>query len=367
MALTPSRSRDSLPAFTWPILGLVSTVLIISFFALVLPWSRAEDEDHVLLGKSYPLRVSVSYHAALFHWVDSLSGMSGGKTVPAYHEEFISRFGRITRTQRNLLERFREARARDSRRQVDVPSGARGLGALRHTFLEAENLDSALAKARSEMDEKDFAVLRETLLYFRPKYEILWDDGAIPRRFLRRLEQDDRKKKLERLLARIAHGFDVKLSSLPRPTVVLVPVPSGYGTHATAVGPYLLVEVRPPDRLAEQASVIVHENSHYLFFNMNRERRERFDALVSSAPAPARKAWRALHEALPTALGQGVADQTFRPQGWSPENTWYHTREVDAYAKALYPLVRDVLDRKGQFDESFLKEALARYPSESFR
>lgn len=337
------------------------TPLILGLFlpALVVPGVQADDADDFLLGKSYPLLVSVSHHAALFHWIDSLAGTSGGKTIPAHQKDFLSRFGNLTPSEIDLLQRFREARARDSARPLSGDREPRGFPHLQHIFLESEGMESALSRARSEMEENDFSVLREALDYFRPKYDAIWKDGSVVRRFLTRVRQDPGKKKLERLLSRMADAFEVDLSSVSSPRLVLVPVPSGHGTHATAIGSNLLVEVRSSDQLAEQASVIVHENAHFLFLNMNQEKRKSFELIVASTPSPAQEAWKFLHEALPTALGQGVADKKFRSGNWSQEMRWYHLDSVDAYAKAIYPLVRDRLQAKGKFDESFLKEALA--------
>jgi hypothetical protein len=118
-----------------------------------------------------------------------------------------------------------------------------------------------------------------------------------------------------------------------------------------------------PDRLAHQASVIVHENSHFLFHNMNAKRRQRVER-AAAATERSRAAWKTLQEALPTALGQGVADRAFRPRSWSKRQIWYHTRDVDTYAKALYPLVREALETGEPFDEAFFKKAVAVYPSD---
>jgi hypothetical protein len=41
---------------------------------------------------------------------------------------------------------------------------------------------------------------------------------------------------------------------------------------------------------------------------------------------------------------------------------WYHTAEVDAYAKRLFPLVRDAIGRGATLDAEFVREAVARYP-----
>jgi hypothetical protein len=326
----------------------------------------AGDRAGVLLGSSYPLRFEISFHAALFHWIDSLAGTSGGKTVPAHVKEFVARTGGFTRTDSEVLNRFRRARLRDANRAArpsdESYGGVRGLAPLRRIFLEAPSLAAAEEHARSTMEALDFEALHDALLYFRPKYEPIWQDGAIPRRFLKRFRKDAGRKRLEALLVRIARFYGVDPAAHTRPVVVLVPVPSGYGTHATAVGPYLLIEVRPPDRLADQASVIVHENSHFLFSNIDADRRLRLEGLVGRLGPRGRQAWQTLREALPTALGQGVADRDFRPGSWSTGGRWYHRNDVDAYAKALYPLVRKTLEQGGRFDEAFVKKALALYP-----
>jgi len=342
--------------------------------ALLLSWAPAgpaaesgSTVQTVLLGKSYPLEFQVSYHAALFHWVDSLADTSGGKTVAAHQREYEALLGKRTASETRLLERFRRARFHDAVQPAgssdDDARERRGLSALRRIFLEAPDLGSALESAELEIAPEDMAVVRETLAYFEPRYETIWQDGRIPLRFLSRFANDPKRNDLEALLARITRFFGADLSELPRPAVVLVPVPTGYGTHATAVGPYLLIEVRPPDRLPQQASVIVHENSHFLFANMNPERRQRVEAMMASSSSERTlEAWETLHEALPTALGQGVADRIFRPRSWSKRQPWYHTRKVDAYAKALYPLVRKALESGEPFDEAFLEKAIEVYP-----
>jgi hypothetical protein len=346
-----------------------ASLAAVLLFLLTPAGPAAEDRSTVrtvLLGKSYPLEFQVSYHAALFHWVDSLAGTSGGKTVAAHQREYAARLGNPTATETKLLDRFRRARVHDARQPTANPDddaeNLRGGSALRRTFLDAPDLVSALESAELEVDPEDMAALRETFAYFGPKYEAIWQDGQVPVRFLSRFANDPKRVELESLLARITGFFDTDLSELPRPTVVLAPVPTGYGTHATAIGPYLLIEVRPPDRLRQQASVIVHENSHFLFINMNPERRRRIEAFVASSSERTREAWETLHEALPTAIGQGVADRIFRPRSWSKQQVWYHTRKVDAYAKALYPLVRKALDSGEPFDKAFLKQAIEVYP-----
>ena len=46
---------------------------------------------------------------------------------------------------------------------------------------------------------------------------------------------------------------------------------------------------------------------------------------------------------------------------WSLEQPWYDNGAVDAYAKRLYPLVKQALDGDGEMDERFLRQAISIY------
>ena len=74
-----------------------------------------------------------------------------------------------------------------------------------------------------------------------------------------------------------------------------------------------------------------------------------------------------LGEALPTALGQGLADRTFRPKQWSRKYTWYHIESVDRFAKAIFPVVEEALETGRPFDERFLRKVQEVYLREPTR
>ena len=177
----------------------------------------------------------------------------------------------------------------------------------------------------------------------------------MPRAFLAAAREDPAWTRLDALLVRLARFYGVSPDGAPRPRLLLVPVPDGFGTHAYALRRTLLLEIREGDRLADQAAVVVHENAHFLFSRLPRERQDKLEAAAREAGAAGAAAWATLHEALPTALGQGVADRAFR-KGWSTDGHWYHTAEVDRYAKALLPLLDRTLDAGGVLDEAFVTE-----------
>jgi hypothetical protein len=307
-------------------------------------------------GPLYPIDAEASYPAALFQWLDSLAQTSVGKTVPAHRADYVRRFGRATPDDVAAIERFWRARLAH-----ETSSGSRS--DLLGIFCAAPTVEAGLRAAGERLDTQARADLEAALAHFRPKFDEVWAGGAVPRRFLGSLPEDPSTAKLADLLGRAARFFGADGATLsPKPRLVLVPVPDGWGTHAQAIGRQLLLEIRPADRLADQASVIVHENVHFLWEAMPEERRRGLEAVARAQGPHGAEAWAVLREALPTALGQGVADRTFRPLDWSRRAPWYDTAEVDAYAKAIYPLVQQAIELGSYFDPEFVRLAVATYP-----
>jgi len=300
--------------------------------------------------------VRISFDAALFHWLESLTGATLGKTVPAHRQEYTRLFGAFDETDRARLEDF--ARVRVAHAQAPAPPLAfRGMNAMRETLLDGDEPDPMAALAK-ELSTEDLAALRQSLAWFAPKYTRIWREGAVPRAFLRAAREDPALARLESLLVRLARFYGVPPDGPPRPRLLLVPVPEGWGTHAYALRRTLLLEIREGDRLADQAAVIVHENAHFLFSRIPAARQERLQAAALATGPGGADAWALLHEALPTALGQGVADRAFSAH-WSTGGRWYHKSDVDRYAKTLLPVVDRTLAGGGVLDEAFVTQAAA--------
>lgn len=312
----------------------------------------AESAPPSLLDGAYPLDVSVSFPAALFHWVDSLAGTSAGKTIPLHQAQFEERFGRPDAKDMEAIRRFQAIRSRAS---------ARGGATILEAFLEAPDVGGALGTLRPQLGDVDVEGLGACLEHFRERYVQVWQDGKVPRDFLEKAVQDPARKDVGELLARIVRFFGVDASAGTKPRLVLVPVPVGGGTHAETVGRNLLVEVRPLEGFADQIPPIVHENAHLLWNRVPAERRNAITRAMSEVPSGT-QALAALREALPTALGQGVAGRAFLGKRWSASAPWYHTAEVDAYAKAIYPLVQAALDAGLRFDEALAVRMARAFP-----
>ena len=328
---------------------------------LGLPAAAAEP-DRSLLGDRYTIGVSVDFHNGLLHWLDSLAevkgaGSTAGKTVPAHRAEFHALWGRPSDSDREMLRRYHAAR----RAFADGASpGDRHRLTL--AFFEAADLDEALERASALGDPEAVGHLTQSIRHFEPRYGRVWRQGHIPRKFVERASAATRRDELADLLAGVARFFGVPPDPDPPPQLVLTPVPSGFGTHAQAIGRFLLIEIRDGETLADEVAPIVHENVHYLFQSISPARREALERAAVGTARYGADAWRTLAEALPTAIGQGVAERSFRGASWSLKIPWYHLEHVDAYAKRIFPLVDRALEAGRPFDEALVRRLVEAFP-----
>ena len=345
--------------------GLLSTAAPATETSAANPAATAEPptaaSDQLLLGNSYPIDVSVSFHNGLLHWMDSLNdlhgaGLTGGKTVPVHRFQYYRVHGKPTARDLEMLKKFSASRL-SYVRQAQPEERDR----LTLAFFSASNLEDALENASHVLDDQAGQAFAESVRHFVPRYKAIWNDGLIPNGFLERTLASKQRKDVAEFLVGVARFFGVSPTEEPRPHLVLVPVPPGDGTHAQAIGPFLLIEVRRGESLADEVSPIVHENVHLLHSRIAPSRiEEMHDAVFSGKPRTDDAEYR-LREALPTAIAQGVAGEAFQDGRWSADHPWYHISAVDRYAKRIFPIVKRALAAGDSFDETFLKEVIAAY------
>jgi hypothetical protein len=321
----------------------------------------APTETRLLLGDAYPIDVSVSFHKALLHWLDSLAMLTGpggtaGKTVAAHRLEFERLLGRPSPQDTTMLKQYHEARL-GFVRGADKEDRDR----LTLAFFEASSLNDALDRAGNLLDAGAAKDLNMAIRHFEPRYRQVWNEGSIPESFLARVTASPRRDELAAFLVNVARFLGISPQQDPYPRLVLAPVPAGDGTHAQAIGPCLLIEVQRGEALADEAAPIVHENVHFLLSRIPATRKESLERAALEVKPWGADAWGLLKEALPTAIAQGVADRSFRPEAWSRNQPWYHTQPVDRYAKRIFPLVEKALGDDGSLDEAFVKRLVGAY------
>lgn len=298
-----------------------------------------------------PFEIVVSPVARLVHWLDNLSGVGGGKTREVYLDVWTARYGVLDAADREQLKAW--ATARRSERGAPMPSFAVDSELCypvtplprspRHVFsskaLVAPSLDALFDESAAVLSAENAARMRGALLHFRDRIDAEWGDDAFLQDFAKRLRAFLSSPEAVDLNRRFVHLMSV--TDTREPSVLsLVAVPrGGAGTHAEAFGRHLLLEVRPGERPERQAQVVFHELVHDLWARMPPSRRAEWARGFLTRGAPGALAWALQHEALPTALGQGVAEATLAPRIWRRTKPWYDVRQVDVLAKRIYPLV----------------------------
>jgi hypothetical protein len=347
---------------------LICVILALACGSTIVPATAPETagsdtgaEPTSLFGDAYPVEVSVSFHKAFLHWLDSLAmltgrGLTGGKTIDAHRREFERLFGTPSPKDGSMLKRYRAVRLGDAQR-----TDAEDRDRVTLAFLEASSLDEALERAGELLDTNPARALATAMRHFEPRYRRIWRDGEVPRAFLARAQESDRRAELGGLLVQVARFYGVSPGQDPRPEIVFVPVPRGHGTHAQAVGSFLLIEIRLGESLIDEVAPIVHENAHFLFRKIPPSRQDQLEQAALRAQPSGADAWLLLKEALPTAIAQGVADRSFRRETWSKDQPWYHADAVDAYAKRIFPLVDEALNDGGTLDPAFVEKLVAAF------
>ena len=323
------------------------------------------DDRLWLFGPVYPLEVRIAFPAALLHWMDSLAGLqgvgfTGGKTIPAHRREYRRYFGELRGLDQSVLEEYRRLRV-DYVRSHHADDPFR----LVRIFFEADSLMLAQLEAGAALREQDRANFDFAVERFAEKYRRIWKGGERAKAFLEASSQRHRRE-VGGFMHRVAQFFNASPDQ-PHPAQIFpMPVAPGHGTHAQAIGDVLLLELRPGEDLRDQVAPVVHENAHFLH---HRVEPNHLEALWRHALARGRRgeqAWKLLREALPTAIGQGVAGKRFQRR-WGKGLPWYHIQEIDDYAKAIYPIIRDALESGRRFDRALLDELLDALPQERRR
>jgi len=105
-------------------------------------------------------------------------------------------------------------------------------------------------------------------------------------------------------------------------------------------------------------SIGMHEMSHVLFEEQPLLLQQQLDSAFTDTITPYTKfAYHYIDEALATALGNGYAYKELTGELDSSE--WYNDSYINAYAKAIFPLVEEYINSKKQINKAFITKAIS--------
>jgi hypothetical protein len=314
--------------------------------------------------------VEISYVANLVHWIDNLAGSSQGKTIRSYREYWRKRFGTPDAEEMELLRSWVAIRFKVVAAPLPIVLNRRGClpqleerSDWREIFLirsyEATSVDAFVDSFSGDLQPEERTALRRVIERFRPRFDEAWKEMGYLPSFEERLRPFLDESGLRSFLGEVASFFDVNPDGFPPGRIELMALPEEGPTHAQANGRYLLIEVRPGDAPRDQIQVIAHETSHYLWHLVDPHSNDRLARQVIGAGSAGSVTWGLLREALPTAIGQGLADSRLSPETFNERSRWYHIDDVDLLAKEIYPIVRMAFERGKHLDGAIMR-AIAR-------
>lgn len=320
------------------------------------------------------IEVQAGRFTSLFHWVDSLAESSPGKNRSLYYSDWVRRFGPMPPEQRQLLKRFAAVRLRREPSRHGTPqavdaeclpylelAGPSRRQRLSIAAFESNGIEDYLQRTAALLDDGERAVLAETLRTFAPQHEQITHDIAYLEPFRTALARFLAGERPQALLARFARFYDVWFDPAALPMVHLVALNHDESpTHAEANGRHLLLEVRPSDTPEIQVQAVFHELAHHLFHRLPDARQRQLQARFYRQGVNGMTAWTLTYEALPTAFGQGLAQAILAPRHYGWPLTWYHIPEIDAAAKAIYPVLRQRFFAGGTLWDEFPEQIVER-------
>lgn len=311
-----------------------------------------------------PILTDVSHVANLFHWIDNLADTSNGRTQPAYYRAWFGRFGPLDEADRGRLATFRAIRLREfkPRRASSDASGDGCLPSepaspsrrqlLTAAAIQSSSIDDLVLRSRLFLAPEEAEELAGVLRHFASRFDFLWAEFDWLDAFREQFDELLAEPVTRQWIASMARFIGAS-RALEIPTrFSFVAVPSGeYGSHAEASEHSLLLEIRPRDSVPEQLPVVFHELVHDFERRVSVEERSALAERYLARGYRGAMAYSLLREALPTALGQGLAQLRLAPSSYRPELPWYHLADIDRYAHALLPTVSRAFDEGLTFAE----------------
>lgn len=142
--------------------------------------------------------------------------------------------------------------------------------------------------------------------------------------------------------------------------VALYPIPGQRGVStATPHANSLCVGVLTDEtRYIERMGVVLHEMCHVLYKEQLKEFQYQMEQWFDENPSLYKSyAANFFDEALATAIGNGWAYKKL--SGSLDEKDWYNNPYINGFAKSLYPLVEEYMDKKQHIDQAFVDQAIA--------
>jgi hypothetical protein len=357
----------------------ITRVLCIMVFTPLLvnsPENRIKNDVSPYRFKKIAVHCRVSYFSNLFNVLDNLSQWG-----PRTHEKYViyweKRFG-LTEKDKEFLNKYRQIRKKyvgrisedkdrqeqiESRSPVPLPPLDSDLNKkFILLFTGAENLKSLKERMELLLSNEDENILLSVIYHFQSKFNSIWKECNYLKEKAEKLSGLMSSEKVKEILNDTVHFFGLESYLLPDFELHLLWSPEDARSYGQVVERYSLVEVLPHEDVKLQVDKHIHEICHYLYDAIPVAAMiSMADEFFKSGQIEGPLAYNLIYESIAVAISQGLAVETVFPENFSFKKSWYGEPEIDAYAKALFPLIKRYFESGKIIRDGFATQAIQQY------
>jgi hypothetical protein len=326
--------------------------------------------------ESFKLIIQTSYFSNLFNVIDNLS-LWGPRTDEKYKKYWKEKFD-LSKDDEDYLKEYVKIRKKyrgrfieddelqnliASRSLVPIPPRDSDLGK-KFILLFAGSRDIAEFKDRAEilMTMEDRNTLFSIIEHFKPRFDEIWENTLSLHQKAEELSNLSGSEHVREMLDSLAAFLGLKFEYPLEFEMHLLWSPNVRQSHGQVVERYSLVEVDPDEDMAHEMDKHIHEICHYLYDAIPPESKINIiNHFFKEDSIEGPLAYNIFYESLAVGIAQGLFIKKTLPEYFDFQKSWYADPEIDAYGKALFPLLEEYFESGKTIDDRFVLRAVDQY------
>ena len=326
--------------------------------------------------KSFKLIFRVSYFSNLFNVIDNLS-LWGPRTYEKYIKYWKEKFD-LSKDDEYYLKEYVKIRNKyrgrfieddelqnliASRSLVPIPPHDSDLGK-KFILLFTGSMTMTELRNRAEilMTNEDMNILFSIIEHFKPKFDEIWENTLYLHHKAEELSNLSGSEHVREMLDSLAAFLGLKFEYPLEFELHLLWSPAVTQTHGQVVERYSLVELDPAENIVNEMDKHIHEICHYLYDAIPPESKINiinhfFKEHCIEGPL----AYNIFYESLAVGIAQGLFIKKTLPEYFDFQKSWYADPEIDAYGKALFPLLEEYFKSGKTINDRFVLRAVDQY------
>ncbi|OSY87308.1 hypothetical protein WH52_11700 [Tenacibaculum holothuriorum] len=308
------------------------------------------------------IEIQANKTLALVQYVNTIS--SPRKSILKNHFE-KSKFN--TKSVQKLLATYKKLPLRESIKYQGYPETRRSRKGTDEIFTvmaaNSDDLEELKKHSVSLFPLRDHQKLFDILKTIEPIYDQLFWKKNLPviQQKITELKAYAEKHNLNKLYNAMTKFYNSSWESDLPLIISVIPYPEKTGFTATPQG-NIIVSGLPLDMdyFEVYFGVMLHEIAHILYAEQEKSFQFELEKWFLNSPSKYKTfAYNWINETLATAVGNGWVYEKLK--GELDPLDWYNDIYINTFSKAIYPMVKDYLERNKKIDEDFINKAILAY------